>query len=275
VEIVKDFESRAMQSGSEDPEVSFTLAKCEEYMPGEVDTHGNGISCKIQHHKLWRRVLKTRYPDAIIGKQRRNSISTLKAGMDKAKGIRFIIRFKLKGTEDTFLKANLAIYDNDVLIVTGTSYFLWVMDNLKEMTAEVQKLWDDVQKKIADEQAEEDEEECPEEESNQDTLETSDSRCCELEYRKLSDRVADIDTKIGVVGEKLNLVLDTHKKMNELQTHHRVFSSIESKLDQILQRLDSPTVSAQSEGAQTYLVGADRFEELKDWFKEFCLKELK
>lgn len=53
------------------------------------------------------------------------------------------------------------------------------------MTAEVQKLWDDVQKKIADEQAEEDEEECPEEESNQDTLETSDSRCCELEYRKV------------------------------------------------------------------------------------------
>ena len=94
MEIVKDFESRAMQSGSEDPEVSFTLAKCEEYMPGEVDTHGNGISCKIQHHKLWRRVLKTRYPDAIIGKQRRNSISTLKAGMDKSKGIRFIIRFK-------------------------------------------------------------------------------------------------------------------------------------------------------------------------------------
>ena len=39
---------------------------------------------------------------------------------------------------------------------------------------------------------------------------------------------------------------------------YRVFSSIESKLDQILQRLDSPTVSAQSEGAQTYLVGADR-----------------
>ena len=52
-------------------------------------------------------------------------------------------------------------------------------------------------------------------------------------------------------------------------------SSIESKLDQILQRLDSPTYSAQSDGAQTYLVGPDRFEDLKEWFKDFCLKELK
>ena len=69
-------------------------------------------------------------------------------------------------------------------------------------------------------------------------------------------------------------------------------SSMESKLDQILVRLDSPTVSTESDGAQTYLVGPDRskldrklnrnfknsfprFEELKEWFKEFCLKELK
>ena len=38
---------------------------------------------------------------------------------------------RLKGTEDTFLKANLSIYDNDTLIVTGTSYYLWTMDNFK------------------------------------------------------------------------------------------------------------------------------------------------
>ena len=37
VEIIKDFECRAMQSGSEDPEVSVTLQKCEEYIPGDVD----------------------------------------------------------------------------------------------------------------------------------------------------------------------------------------------------------------------------------------------
>ena len=42
--------------------------------------------------------------------------------------------FRLKGTEETFLKANLAIYANDTLIVTGTSYFLWTMDNFKVKT---------------------------------------------------------------------------------------------------------------------------------------------
>ena len=38
---------------------------------------------------------------------------------------------RLKGTEDTFLKANLAVYDNETLIVTGTSYYLWILDNFK------------------------------------------------------------------------------------------------------------------------------------------------
>ena len=94
--------------------MSLTLQKCEEYIPGEVDIkvsslssltsseahrpnlgQGNGMSCKIQHYKLWRRVLRQTYPDAIIGKQRRNSISKLKLSFDKdVKGIRFIIRFK-------------------------------------------------------------------------------------------------------------------------------------------------------------------------------------
>ena len=37
MEIIKDFESRAMGLGSEDPDVSLTLQKCEEYIPGDVD----------------------------------------------------------------------------------------------------------------------------------------------------------------------------------------------------------------------------------------------
>ena len=67
---------------------------------------GNGISCKIQHYKLWRRVLKERYPEAIVGKQRRNSSSGLKQSLDPGvKGVRFILRFRLKGVEDTYFKA--------------------------------------------------------------------------------------------------------------------------------------------------------------------------
>ena len=36
--IFRDFESQAMQSGSEDPEVANVLQKCEEYVPGKVKT---------------------------------------------------------------------------------------------------------------------------------------------------------------------------------------------------------------------------------------------
>ena len=60
VEIVKDFESQAMQSDSEDPKVAFMLAKCEEYVPGEVDAKQNLISCKIQHSKAWKKAILDR-----------------------------------------------------------------------------------------------------------------------------------------------------------------------------------------------------------------------
>ena len=62
------------------------------------------------------------------------------------KGIRFILRFKLKGVDDNYFKVNLAIYDTDLLVVTGTSYFLWVMDNFKEISAEVLRIWEEENK---------------------------------------------------------------------------------------------------------------------------------
>ena len=37
----RDFESQAMQSGSEDPEVANVLQKCEEYVPGKVQVFYN------------------------------------------------------------------------------------------------------------------------------------------------------------------------------------------------------------------------------------------
>ena len=48
--------------------------------------------------------------------------------------------------DDNYFKVNLAIYDTDVLVVTGTSYFLWVMDNFKEISAEVLKIWEEENK---------------------------------------------------------------------------------------------------------------------------------
>ena len=63
-----------------------------------------------------------------------------------SQGIRFILRFKLKGVDDNYFKVNLAIYDTDLLVVTGTSYFLWVMDNFKEISNEVLRIWEEENK---------------------------------------------------------------------------------------------------------------------------------
>ena len=84
-----------MQSGSEDPAVAQVLAACEEFVPGEVDLKGNGLSIKIQHNKLWKRVLKEKFTGAVVGKQRKGSISPFKQQIEKGrKGTKIVVRFK-------------------------------------------------------------------------------------------------------------------------------------------------------------------------------------
>ena len=126
---------------------------------------------------------------------------------------------------------NLALYDCDVLVVTGTSYFLWVMDNLKEISAEVARIWEEDHKK-------EEEDEGQEDRSRQETDTIgSDSKCCELEYHKvtptrpeilslypsfqLSDRVSDIDRKIVMVSDKLNLMVENQEKLVKIHSKYR------------------------------------------------------
>ena len=81
-----------MQSGSEDPAVADVLRLCEEYVPGEVDLKGNGLSMKIQHHNLWKKVLKERFIGAVVGKQSRTSGK--KQGEKGLKGTKIVVRFK-------------------------------------------------------------------------------------------------------------------------------------------------------------------------------------
>ena len=60
MDIIKGLESHAIESGSEDPTIAFTLAKCKEYIPGKVDTQKNTINCEIVHYKEWMKVIKDR-----------------------------------------------------------------------------------------------------------------------------------------------------------------------------------------------------------------------
>ena len=84
--------------------------------------------------------------------------------------------FRLKGTDDSYFKTNLAIYDNDMLVVTGTSYYLWILDNYKDISAEVQRLWEE-ENKVAEEESHQ------EEGSHQETLDSA--RCCEAQINKV------------------------------------------------------------------------------------------
>ena len=38
---------------------------------------------------------------------------------------------RLKGTEDFYMKTKISVYDNDTMVVSGTSYYLFVMDYYK------------------------------------------------------------------------------------------------------------------------------------------------
>ena len=37
----------------------------------------------------------------------------------------------MKGSEDFYMKTKVSVYDCDTMIVSGTSYYLWVMDYYK------------------------------------------------------------------------------------------------------------------------------------------------
>lgn len=99
------------------------------------------------------------------------------------------------------------------------------MDNFKEMTNEVRRVWEEDNKAVEDLGAEE--------ESQQETLE---GRCCELEYNKvtggegekyiimfwqLSDRLLDIDNKITALADTLHLMLPSQKEMKEITGRYR------------------------------------------------------
>ena len=40
----------------------------------------------------------------------------------------------MKGSEEFYMKTKVSVYDSDTMIVSGTSYYLWVMDYYKVST---------------------------------------------------------------------------------------------------------------------------------------------
>ena len=121
---------------------------------------------------------------------------------------------------------------------------------------------------------------------------------------QLSDTVQDIDKKIATVGDKLNNIVASQHQLCEIHKKYRLASSTiyyweltSCQLDRIQAgsdpgpaglshsehrvrwRPDLPGGSRQVRSRQEigwkFSKHFSRFEELKEWFKEFCLKELK
>ena len=63
-------------------------------------------------------------------------------------GVRYVVYWHLlsaeSGQASQALKVNLIVYENDVMQVTGTSFFLWVLDSFHAMLAQGDSLLNEV-----------------------------------------------------------------------------------------------------------------------------------
>merc|ERR1719266_3291684 len=66
VEVIEDFQQKALQQGSEDPACAEMLQKCEELLPGQARVKNNLLIIKLKHTgSVWKKVIKQKYPGAV------------------------------------------------------------------------------------------------------------------------------------------------------------------------------------------------------------------
>ena len=99
-----------------------------ELVPGEIDVKRNIFVITLRKGSVphWKRVIKAVYPTVIIGAQKKLNFIPGAQG----KGIRYVVYWKagLEGSSGQ-IKVNLVLYENELLQVSGSGYFLWTMDN--------------------------------------------------------------------------------------------------------------------------------------------------
>ena len=100
----------------------------EEILPGELDVKKAMFVIKIKKGSVpfWRRVIRSVYPTVIIGAQKK--INFIPGAQGRA--VRFVVYWK-NGPEGSLqqLKVNLVLYENELLQVSGSGFFLWTMDH--------------------------------------------------------------------------------------------------------------------------------------------------
>ena len=110
--------------------------KIDDVMPGEVNSSKVQIVMNLRQGSVpfWKKAVKQMYPTVIIGAQKKSNF--IPGGSGKA--IRFVVYWKAssEGTGQP-VKVNLVLYENDLLQVSGSGFFLWTMDCYPEMVAKV------------------------------------------------------------------------------------------------------------------------------------------
>ena len=99
-----------------------------DMVPGEIDVHKAMFVINLKKSSVphWKRIIKAVYPTVIIGSQKKANFIPGAQG----KGIRYVVYWK-GGLENNSqqIKVNLVLYENELLQVSGSGFFLWTMDN--------------------------------------------------------------------------------------------------------------------------------------------------
>ena len=99
-----------------------------DMVPGEIDVRKAMFVINLKKGSVphWKRIIKTVYPTVIIGSQKKANFIPGAQG----KGIRYVVYWK-GGMENNSqqIKVNLVLYENELLQVSGSGFFLWTMDN--------------------------------------------------------------------------------------------------------------------------------------------------
>ena len=108
----------------------------DDIMPGTVDPSKVQIVINLRQGSVpfWKKVIRQMYPTVIIGAQKKSNF--IAGGSGKA--IRFVAYWKAssEGTGQP-VKVNLVLYENDLLQVSGSGFFLWTIDSYGEAKAKV------------------------------------------------------------------------------------------------------------------------------------------
>ena len=116
----------------------------DDIIPGEVNLSKVQMVMSLRQGSVpaWKRIIKLTYPTVIVGAQKKNNYIAGATG----KAIRYVIYWKAGGEGQGHgqpVKVNLILYENNLLQVSGSGFFIWTMDCYSEMQKRVDNSTDD------------------------------------------------------------------------------------------------------------------------------------